>query len=110
MLARVLAMTMCPSVCLLQVGILSKQLKESSWLWHGSFLSPAAHRVERKFWYNRNFFIANSGFATVYRAVIPVAGQRTYGTTFRALEVTSQVTTPGAESAVYDCLVTAVCV
>jgi len=28
-------------------------------------------------------------------AVIPVAGQRTHGTTFRALEVTSQVATPG---------------
>ena len=38
-------------------------------------------------------------------AVIPVAGQRTHGTTFRALKVASQVETPGAESAVYDCLV-----
>jgi len=38
-------------------------------------------------------------------AVIPVAGQRTHGTTFRALKVTSQVATPGAVSAVYDCLV-----
>jgi len=28
-------------------------------------------------------------------AVIPVTGQRTHGTTFRALEVTSQVATPG---------------
>ena len=28
-------------------------------------------------------------------AVIPVAGQRTHGTTFRALEVTSLVATPG---------------
>ena len=27
--------------------------------------------------------------------VIPVAGQRTHGTTFRALKVTSQVATPG---------------
>jgi len=33
------------------------------------------------------------------------AGQRTHGTTFRALKVTSQVATPGAESTVYDCLV-----
>ena len=33
-------------------------------------------------------------------AVIPVAGQRTHGTTFQALKVTSQVATPGAESAV----------
>jgi len=38
-------------------------------------------------------------------AVIPVAGQRTHGTTFLALEVTSQVATAGEESAVYDCLV-----
>ena len=37
--------------------------------------------------------------------MIPVAGQRTRGTTFRALKVTSQVATPGAESAVYDFLV-----
>jgi len=29
---------------------------------------------------------------------MPVAGQRTHGTTFRALKVTSQVATPGAES------------
>ena len=34
-------------------------------------------------------------------AVIPVAGQRTHGTTFRALKVTFQ----GAQSAVYDYLV-----
>jgi len=38
-------------------------------------------------------------------AVIPVAGQRTHGTTFQALNVTSQVATLGAESAVYDCFV-----
>ena len=36
-------------------------------------------------------------------AVIPIAGQRTRGTTFPALKVTFQVATPGAESAVYDC-------
>jgi len=41
-------------------------------------------------------------------AVIPVAGQRTHGTTFRALKVTSQVATPGAECEVYDCLVSVV--
>jgi len=34
-------------------------------------------------------------------AVVPVAGQRTHGTTFRALKVTSQVAAPGAESAVW---------
>jgi len=38
-------------------------------------------------------------------AIIPIACQRTHGTTLRALKVTSQVATPGAESAVYDCLV-----
>jgi len=38
-------------------------------------------------------------------AAIPVAGQRTHGTTFRALKVAYRVATPGAESAVYDCLV-----
>ena len=38
-------------------------------------------------------------------AVIPAAGKRTHGTTFRALKITSRVATPGAESAVYDCLV-----
>ena len=37
-------------------------------------------------------------------AVIPVAGQRTHRTTFRALKVISQLATPGAESAVCDCL------
>ena len=37
--------------------------------------------------------------------VIPVAGQRTHGTTFRALKVTSQVATTGAKSAVYDWLI-----
>ena len=39
------------------------------------------------------------------RVVIPVAGQRTHGTTFRALKVTYQVATQGAVRAVYDCLV-----
>jgi len=37
--------------------------------------------------------------------VIPVAGQRTHGTTFRPLKVTSQVATTGAKSAVYDWLI-----
>ena len=31
MLARLLAMALCPSVCLSQVGVLSKRLNESSW-------------------------------------------------------------------------------
>jgi len=38
-------------------------------------------------------------------AVIPAAGQRRHGTTFRALKITSQVAAAGAVSAVYDCLV-----
>jgi len=38
-------------------------------------------------------------------AVILVAGHRMYETTFRALKVTSHVAKPGAESAVYGCLV-----
>ena len=38
------------------------------------------------------------------RIVIETAEQ-TGGTTFRALKATSQATTPGAESAVCDCLV-----
>ena len=37
--------------------------------------------------------------------LIPVAGQRTHVSTFRALKVTPQAATPGAESALYDCLV-----
>ena len=37
--------------------------------------------------------------------VMPAAGQRTHGPTFRALKVTSCVAAPGAESAVHDCLV-----
>jgi len=47
------------------------------------------------------------GLAIKMCAVIPVAGQRTHGTNFRALRVTSQVAKPGGgeESAVYDCLV-----
>jgi len=35
---------------------------------------------------------------------MPAAGQRTHGTTFRALKVTPGGST-GAESAVYDCLI-----
>ena len=35
-------------------------------------------------------------------AVIPAARQRTHVATFRALKTTSQVATPGAESALYD--------
>jgi len=48
----VLAMALCPTVCLClsQVGVLSKRLNESSWFyWHGSFLPPILHCVNRKF-------------------------------------------------------------
>ena len=45
------------------------------------------------------------GLGYKLRAVIPVAGQRTHGTTFRAFKVTSLVAKPGVESAVYDCFV-----
>ena len=45
------------------------------------------------------------GLGCKMRAVIPVAGQLTHGTTLWALKVTVRVATPGAESAVYDYLV-----
>ena len=50
---------------------------------------------------------AHAPWAWLYKlcAVIPVANQRTHETTFRALKITSLVATTGAESAVYDCLV-----
>ena len=47
-------------------------------------------------------FIRSLGLGYKLCAVIPVAGQRTHGTTFRSLKVVSQVATPGAESEVYD--------
>ena len=37
--------------CLSQVGVLSKRMNESSWFWHGSFLPPILHCVNRKFGY-----------------------------------------------------------
>ena len=40
MLTRVLAMALCLSVCLPQVGVLLKLLNEWGWFWHGSFLPP----------------------------------------------------------------------
>ena len=39
--------------------------------------------------------------------LLDIAAHRTHGTSFRALKVTSHVATPGAESAVYDCVVLA---
>jgi len=49
--------------------------------------------------------IRSLGLGCKLCAVIPVAGQRKHGTTFRTLKVTFHVATQGAESAVYDCLV-----
>jgi len=40
---------LCLSVCPSQVGVLKRRLNESSWLWHGSFLPPIPHCVNRKF-------------------------------------------------------------
>jgi len=40
-----------PSVCPSQVGVLSKRLNESSWFWRVSFLPPVLHCVKRKFGY-----------------------------------------------------------
>ena len=50
------------------------------------------------------------GLGYKLRAVIAVAEKLTHGTTFRALKVTSQVATPGSESAVCDCFVVVVVV
>ena len=47
----------------------------------------------------------NLGLGYKLCAIIPVAVNAQWRTTFRALTVTFQVSTPGAESAVYDCLV-----
>ena len=41
----------CLSVCLSQVGLLSKRLNESSRFWHGNFLPAILHHVKRKFGY-----------------------------------------------------------
>jgi len=45
------------------------------------------------------------GYKLCAVGLIPVAGQRTHRPAFRALKVTCQVATPGAKSAVYECLV-----
>jgi len=42
------------------------------------------------------------GLGYKLRAVMPVAGQLTHGTTFRAFKVTSRVAIPAAESSVFD--------
>jgi len=39
MLARMLAMALCLSVSVLQIGVLSKRLNESGWFWAREILS-----------------------------------------------------------------------
>jgi len=53
MLARVLAMALCLSVCLSQVGVLSKQMDEiiCFFLVGGGFFRPVLHYLLRKFRY-----------------------------------------------------------
>jgi len=51
MLARVLAIALCPSVCLSQVGVLSNGKTNRAGFWHGSFIRPILHCVVRKFMY-----------------------------------------------------------
>jgi len=46
--------SVCPSVCPSQVGVLSKRLNESSWFWNVSFLPPVLQCVKRKFGHLRN--------------------------------------------------------
>jgi len=62
-----IALCVCPYLCPcpLQVGFLSKRLKESSWFSHGSFLPSILRCVVRKFGYIQNKgtfwkFISNS--------------------------------------------------
>ena len=66
----------------------------------GSYAKVARRRHSAEAQYTRSL-----GLGYKLCAIIPVADQRTHGTTFRALKVTSQVASPGAESAVYVCLV-----
>ena len=49
--SAVLAMGLCLSVRLSQVGVLLKRLNESGWFFHVSFLPPVLHCVKRKFGY-----------------------------------------------------------
>ena len=55
MLAPVLAMTLCPclclSICLLQVGVLSKGMNGLIWFWLGGFFRPVLYTVLRTFRY-----------------------------------------------------------
>jgi len=54
---------------------------------------------------NHNQVTRQSQTADSAPGVATWEGQRTHGTTFRAFKVTPQLAIPGAESAVYDCLV-----
>jgi len=40
--------SVCLSVCLSQVGVLSKRLNESGWFWHACFLRHTTQRVVTK--------------------------------------------------------------
>jgi len=57
-----------------------------------------AHKVARRRRPAEAHCTRSLGLGYKLHVVIPVAGQRTHGTTFRALKVTSQVATEGAES------------
>ena len=59
-----------------------------------------AHKVARRRRPAEAHCTRSLGLGYKLHVVIPVAGQRTHGTTFRALKVTSQVATEGAESAI----------
>ena len=66
--------SVCPSACPAQVGVLSKRLIKSSWFWHGSFLPPTIRCVMRKFGISKNKGTSLSqtpyleNFATGYRS------------------------------------------
>ena len=53
--------SVCVSLCLLQVGVLSKQQNGSSWFWHERFLRRLLHCVLRKFGYLQKIRILPSG-------------------------------------------------
>jgi len=88
------------SVCVCLSAIISSELRSSSGgvaicyvlpiLWMTSVAKVAWNRRPAEAQCTRSL-----GFGYKLCAVIPVAGQRAYGTTFRALKATSQVATPG---------------
>jgi len=71
-------------------------------LWMTSYLSAKVGRPRRP---AEVQCTRSLGHGCKLCAVILVAGQRMHGTTFQARRVTSQVATPGAESAVYDSVI-----